>query len=107
MKKILFAILVSILITGCDYVNEQYVIATVKDKAVKIKRDGEGTTSIYLIFTDGGTFKIEDQLFFGKWNSSDIYGEIEVGKTYEFQLFGYRIGILSEYQNILSVKLIK
>ena len=98
MKKVLF-ILIAILITGCNYVNEDTVTVTVRDKAVKYAKE----SSVYLIYTDKGVFKIEDQLFFGKFNSSDIYGDIAVGKTYKIETYGFRIEVFSEYKNIYSI----
>jgi cytosine/adenosine deaminase-related metal-dependent hydrolase len=39
----------------------------------------------------------------GKFNSSDIYGSIEVGKKYTFVIVGERSGFLSMYPNIVKV----
>lgn len=39
-----------------------------------------------------------------KFNSSDIQAVIEEGGTYETEVVGYRIPILSWYENIISIK---
>ena len=39
----------------------------------------------------------------GKFNSSEVYMELEVGKTYEVTVTGFRIPIFSMYQNIIGV----
>lgn len=83
--------------------NEQTYVATVTDKDVR----NYNNSSKYLVFTkteDGETrvFSVEDSLLRFRWNSSDVYGEIEVGKTYRFTVVGFRIEILSMYENIID-----
>lgn len=83
--------------------NEQTYVATVTDKDVK----NYDKSSKYLVFTkteEGETrvFSVEDSLLRFRWNSSDVYGEIEVGKTYRFTVVGFRIEILSMYENIID-----
>lgn len=94
----------------------QTITATVTDK--DIKKDHNSSSSedgkkdskdVYMVYTkdlDGNVhvFKDEDTWYYFKFNSSDVYGEIEVGKTYEFDVYGLRIPFLSKYQNIISVK---
>lgn len=58
----------------------------------------------YLIYTNEGTFKIEDSLIFGRFNSSDVYGMMQKGKYYRIKTFGVRSGLLSTYQNIIEVE---
>ena len=60
--------------------------------------------SYYLIYTDHGTLKLEDDLFRGNFNSSDVYGSLKTDSTYTFQVSGYRIGFISAYPNIIEVK---
>ena len=76
--------------------NQQEVIVTVTDKGIK----GKDSNDKYLIYTDVTTYEITDSLLKWRWNSSDLYGAIQVGKTYKIETGGYRIGILSEYPNI-------
>ena len=83
--------------------NEQTYVATVTDKDVR----NYNNSSKYLVFTkteDGETrvFSVEDSLLRFRWNSSDVYGEIEVGKTYRCTVVGFRIEILSMYENIID-----
>ena len=87
-----------------DYMNEQHITAKVlKTEHISEFSGSEDNLKVdnyYLVFTDKGTFKITDQLFFGKFDSSDLYGKLELGKTYTFEVYGFRIPILSMYQNI-------
>ena len=58
----------------------------------------------YLIYTNEGTFKIEDSFIFGRFNSSEVYGMMQKGKYYRIKTFGIRSGLLSTYQNIVEVE---
>lgn len=77
--------------------NKQRVTVTVTDKGTKRKGDSDDK---YLVYTNVTTYEITDSLLKWRWNSSDLYGSIEVGKTYEIETGGYRIPLLSTYQNI-------
>lgn len=79
------------------------VTVTVTDKVVKNSKND----STYLIFTDKGVFEDSDSLINGKWNSSDLYNELKVGKTYTLHVRGIRNHVLSWYPNILTVKPVK
>lgn len=48
------------------------------------------------------TYENTDALLRFKWNSSDIQGSLKEGETYKLKLVGYRFGLLSWYENILS-----
>ncbi len=63
----------------------------------------------YLIFTykDGipyMVFENTDNMFRGKWNSSDFYNRLQVGKKYKFVVIGYRVPFLSMYKNIIKIE---
>ena len=85
------------------YQNKNIYEITVTDKETK----KDGSTSRYLIYadTDEGdkVFKNTDALFAGKFNSSDLQGELKVGKSYEVQTIGFRIPILSSYENVVEI----
>ena len=101
--KVLFVILilVAIFIYPIAYRSSgDYATFTVKDK----ERITEDRDSYYLIFTeDGEVFENDDSLLFWKWNSSDVYGELEVGKTYKAKVAGWRVHIFSMYRNVLTI----
>ena len=84
--------------------NERVITSTVTDKDVKRKGDKD----IYLVYTkdqqnDVQVLMVEDNIFVGHWNSSDLYGSIEIGKTYDFTVTGMRSNFLSWYPNIHSL----
>lgn len=77
---------------------------TVTDK----QRATQGASSMYLVFTKDlngkvRVFKNVDSKFELKWNSSDMQGELEVGKTYDIKAYGIRFGLTSSYENIIKV----
>ncbi|MBS3090283.1 DUF1523 domain-containing protein [Candidatus Pacearchaeota archaeon] len=76
------------------------VTATVKDKEVKRYKDKDK----YLIFTDKGVFEDTDSWVELKFNSSDLYGKLERGKSYNLGVYGWRIPFLSKYRNITKIK---
>ena len=101
---ILIIILCSIGSCSIKESNERTVNVTVTDKGVKNYKN----QSKYLIYCKNENEEIEvyeitDSIFQSKFNSSDIYGSIEVGKEYTFVIRGTRIGITSTYPNIVEV----
>lgn len=106
MKKAVMMLVIAMMafcLTGCtDYMNEQTVQCVVKDKW--IKRPSGDDDELYLVNCGGTTYKISDLLLKGKFNSADIYGNLEIGKKYELSISGYRWSYFSEYQNINEYK---
>ena len=101
--SIIIAVVVLFLIIGIPIVkngNRQDVSFTVKDKTVTVSK----SKSKYLIFTDKGVYENADSLLQGKWDSSDMYNSLEIGKQYKVEVRGYRIPFLSMYQNIIRVE---
>lgn len=86
---------------GSNYFHHSDVTFTVKDKGRVC--DSGNSSCYYLIYTDKGTFKDSDSLMNGKFNSSDVYGSITVGKTYNATVYGWRNGFLSMYKNIVDI----
>ena len=60
-------------------VTEETITITVTDKSVKRYDDKDK----YLIYTDEGTYEITDTVAYFRYNSSDLYGRMKVGKTYK------------------------
>ena len=83
-----------------SYYTPKYYTVQVTDKDVK-------NGALYLVFTkvqesdETRVFCIKDSLFKWRFNSSDYYADVEVGKTYDIEVIGFRIPILSMYENIM------
>ena len=101
--KIIFGTIAGILLMGLlifsvsiGYQNEEIIECTIEDKWIK----RSGKDDMYLVQCDNEVYQITDLLFKGKFNSSDIYANLKVGKTYEITTTGYRFKFLSMYKNI-------
>lgn len=110
---VLFAIVVGLIIGvimwnyKTTYGNVQTIEITVKDKYIK-KSSGKSSGDKYLIVdTDKNTYQITDLTFIGKWNSTDLYNELEIGKKYKITTSGIRNQFWSMYPNINKVEEIK
>ena len=103
---ILVAVMIigSIFLSIAGYQNKQTIKTRVTDKERITQNSGDKINSFYVIYTEAGTFKLEDDMFYGNFNSSDWYGQIHRDSTYTFETVGYRIGILSSYPNIVHFK---
>ena len=103
---ILVAVMIigSIFLSIAGYQNKQTIKTKVTDKERITQNSGDEINSFYIIYTEAGTFKLEDDMFYGNFNSSDWYGQIHRDSTYTFETVGYRIGILSSYPNIVHFK---
>ena len=91
-----------------NYFNEKTVTTTVVSKENVCKSSGSGDDARikceYLIFTNAGTFKIEDALFgVTRFNSSDIYGRVREGHVYKIVYYGWRQPMFDMYPNIKSI----
>jgi hypothetical protein len=49
-------------------------------------------------------FLDDDSKLFMKFNSSDVYARLEVGKWYRVRTVGWRMAIASMYENILKAE---
>jgi hypothetical protein len=87
------------------YLDEQTIIITIKDKY--IKATDKNTQKYLVVDTNNNTYEITDLFFKGKFNSTDIYNQLDINKTYEVEVTGKRIHFFSWYQNINKVKLLE
>lgn len=85
--------------------NDTEYVVTVTEKERIVSDD----SSRYLIFAEDVqgnviVFENTDSLLRGKFDSSNMQGEIKEGETYVFTVIGYRVPFLSMYQNIISIE---
>lgn len=80
--------------------SEKNITVTVKEKWVK-----QQDKTAYYLFSDmnGNVYKLDDDFWYGKWNSSDQYAMIHEGKTYNMKTCGWRTHWLSEYPNVINI----
>lgn len=115
MKRIVIFVITLAIFIGLMFTNLPYQWLTqrtlddvlIKDKQISTESDsknGGKVVSTYLIFTDHGVFRNDDAVWFAKFNSSDFYGDLDIGKHYRLKVYGWRISILSMYPNIVRMK---
>lgn len=72
---------------------------TIKEKWVKY----HGEEAKYLISsTNGQVFQITDSIIKWRFDSSNLYADIEEGNRCKIKIQGWRFPILSDYKNILE-----
>lgn len=76
-----------------EYLN---IVVTDKQSIVQDQRNK------YLIFTEKEVFENTDTLIYWKWNSSDVYNNIKIGKPYKIKVCGVRWPVMSWYRNIIE-----
>jgi len=108
-SRLFFVIVILMIVCGVifgisGYGNKETVTVKVTDKERIVEMIDGTSNSYYLIYTDKGTYKLEDDLFYGNFRSSDWYGQIKRDSSYTFDLVGYRIGFISSYQKIIKFK---
>lgn len=78
--------------------NERAISCHVTEKDRGGKEDG------MRVYTSCGTFQNTDSILRGKNTSADIWARIHPGTTQEFHVVGWRLGLTSDFPNILEVR---
>ena len=84
-----------------SYFHEETAVCTVVDKDLRVKTEADSAPRVYT--EECGTLVVADVPFVS-WNSGDIYGEVQVGETYEVTTRGWRVPILSMFPTIVEVE---
>lgn len=63
---------------------------------------GESVCSKYLVYTAQGVYENTDDLLNWKFNSSDLYNQLQEGNAYSCDVVGWRNGLFSWYPNLIS-----
>ena len=72
-----------------EYKSVKTINITVKNKERVVNQGGQGAK--YLIFTKNEVFKDTDDIWFLKFNSSDVYNNLEKGHSYRVKVNWFRI----------------
>lgn len=99
MKKIILAAL--LLLPSCGFYKEiNLTNVCVSDKTLAYSHN----KSQYRIYTKNEVFEVSDTVVKFRFNSSDVYGAIKIGKCYDVVVYGARVPFLGMYRNILEAK---
>lgn len=110
IKKMILKLAIALAVMFSPFVAYKYIsVENINIKVNKTFDKNLAGTDKYLIGAikddgKGEQFENIDDYMFLKFNSSDIFAELEVGKTYNVKVQGIRIGILNKYRNIVSIK---
>ena len=98
------AALSALAVIGLNLWSHYGTIEDVKVKVTKTERtcDTSGECR-YLVFTPQEVFENTDSWMALKFDSSDVYAEIEEGKFYTLTVNRHRVPLLSWYRNVLEV----
>lgn len=81
---------------------ERFTVERKGNREVQNNPDGTQNAYANLIYTDKGVFDNTDSTFPWKTRSSDVYNQLEAGKTYTCTIAGWRNGWMSWYKNIIT-----
>ena len=106
MKKIGLFVLGLVLVGGsfAYYGSTEEVQVTVNDKEHVMYRNGSDLEDKYMVYSNDEVFENTDDLFYFKFNSSDVQNELKVDSSYTVKVVGWRIPVLSMHRNIISIK---
>lgn len=113
VTAILLVVIAVIVVPVMNFSNDHKYTVTIADKERVTTPVTKGQTySKYLIYGEdenGKTYVFEDTdtLFRWKFNSSDVYGALKEGETYELTVIGFRVHILNWYENIVDFKAVE
>lgn len=88
----------------CYGLSAASAVLQVTHKEREIKGIGGSARGKYMVYTAAEVFECTDSLVFFKWDSSDVYRDIEVGGEYVCRVAGWRIPFLSAYRNIIRME---
>lgn len=83
---------------GQTHYNERTLTCSVTGK------DRGGNDDGMRVYTSCGTFQNTDSWLRGKTNSGDLWARIHEGSKQQFTVVGWRLGLTSDFPNILEVK---
>lgn len=113
LTAIALVVIAVITVPVMNFSNDHTYTVTITDKErVTTQSAKDNIDSKYLIYGEdenGKTYVFEDTdtLFRGKFNSSDVYGALKEGKTYELTVIGFRVHIFNWYENIIDFKVVE
>ena len=94
------------------YLTRRRVVFVVREKGTLTHgyvNNGRGTTyTNFMIYTsDDRALKNTNSLWYWKWRSTELQSKIKVVKKYTATIYGWRIGALHFYPNIVDIKEVK
>ena len=86
------------------WTSAEKVVIKIDNKDREIKGSGQTATGKYIIYAPNEVYECTDTWLFWRFDSSDVYADLDKGATYEATVAGWRIPFLSWYRNIIEVE---
>lgn len=109
MRKLLAAVMAAaaLLVPGCSTMNHTVHTncrVTNKDVLQKVEGDKHSTSTSFerRLNTSCGTFIVEDSIV-GGFDSYDTWNQLEVGKVYDIETGGFRVGLFGSFPTVTKV----
>jgi hypothetical protein len=68
------------------------------------EKDRGGENGSYRVYTEEcGVLANQDSMWLGKYDSADVWAQIEPGQTYTFRIVGWRNEFFSNFPNIVEI----
>lgn len=104
LKLILFLAFVGIIAGTFSYINSVYYNQETRTCLVTGKESvRQQDANQYRVYTDCGTYVVEDNIGLLRFDSADLYGSIAPNTKYDIYSGGYRFPLFSKFPNIISV----
>lgn len=102
----LTAIFYGVALLGISAAAASYSLQPNKESTITVdsKERGRGDSSNDLVYTADKTFKVGDSWTRGRFNSADTYGMLRPGCSYRVTHYGYRLGLISAFPNIIAAE---
>lgn len=98
---LVFAVIAVCGIFGCSsYLKDSPVTITVTGKESVSTDSGHE----YRVYTNDETYVMKDSIFKGRFRTSNDYAKLQRGHTYTCTKFGWRVPLLSWFENIRDCK---
>lgn len=85
--------------------NRHPVEFTVNKTERVVNPDGQGAK--YIVYTSNGVYENTDSFLNMKFNSADLYNELQPNKKYECTAIGFRNGFFSWFENLIDCNEVK
>lgn len=81
------------------------------DRTVRVVSDGDGNVSsssdARVYTSECGVLQVADDVLRLHFTSADVFGQISEGATYELDVVGWRVPLLSIFPNVVEAELVE
>lgn len=67
----------------------------------------EGSDIYRVVDEEGNTYNVNDSFWYWKFRSTDLWTGMKEGERYHVRVYGWRIGFLSWFPNIIEAELVE